>query len=289
MTDVVTAAVPVARIAAVGDVHVGTDSPWVLGDPMALARDADVLLLAGDLTRLGTEAEAEVLAREVARLALPVVAVLGNHDYESDAEAAVRAAMERAGAIVLDGDATVVVAGGTTIGIAGTPGFGGGFQGASGSAFGEPIMKAFIARTREMAAALCRSLRGLAGADVRVALMHYSPVEATLRGERAEIYPFLGSYLLAEAVDRGGADLVVHGHAHRGARQGRTPGGVPVRNVAQPALGCPYAVFHVPAVRARDDGTGVSASHDRVLVDTEETRRRSAPMTGDRTMTETAR
>ena len=133
---------------------------------------------------------------------------------------------------------------GTTVGVAGVKGFGGGFAGASATEFGEPEMKAFVGHTREVATTLEESLGGL-DADVRVALMHYSPVEATLRGERPEIYPFLGSYLLAEAVDRAGADLVVHGHANGGTEKGITPGGIHVRNVAQPVIRHAYNVYSV--------------------------------------------
>lgn len=107
-------------------------------------------------------------------------------------------------------------------------------------------MKAFVHHTREMASSLCGALQSL-DADVRIAMTHYSPIEATLRGERLEIYPFLGSYLLAEAIDTGGADLAVHGHAHRGARAGVTPCGIPVRNVAQPVLGRPFTILRVQA------------------------------------------
>ena len=238
----------VVRIAAVGDVHVGTDSPGVLGDPGELLDEADLLVLAGDLTRHGTVDEAEVLAAELLRLdGLPIVAVLGNHDYESDRDGDIRTLMTAAGVTVLDGDSTIIEVGSSRVGIAGTPGFGGGFEGASCAEFGEPLMKAFVRRTKEMSASLCQSLLDVAHTDVRIALTHYSPVEQTLRGERAEIYPFLGSYLLAEAIDRGGADLALHGHAHRGTRQGRTPCGVPVRNVAQPLIGCAYALFRLPA------------------------------------------
>jgi Icc-related predicted phosphoesterase len=127
-------------------------------------------------------------------------------------------------------------------------GFGGGFTGACASAFGEPEMKAFVQHTRRIADRLEGSLAELDGADVdvRVALLHYSPVPETLVGERLEIYPFLGSYLLAEAIDRAGAHLAVHGHAHAGSEHGGTPGGVPVRNVAQPVLGAAYRVYALP-------------------------------------------
>ena len=234
----------VVRIAAVGDIHVGLDTGPVFGPPEQLAESADLLLLAGDLTRRGTPAEAEVLAAELRHVPVPVIVILGNHDYESDAADDVRGIIEAAGATVLDGDSATIEVGDVRVGVAGTPGFGGGFQGASCSEFGEPLMKAFVAHTRAMATALCRSLTAL-DTDVRVAMTHYSPIEATLVGERLEIYPFLGSYLLAEAIDTGGAHLAVHGHAHRGSRAGETVCGVPVRNVAQPLLGRPYTVLHL--------------------------------------------
>ena len=239
------------RIAAVGDIHVGKDTDHVLAVD-SLAETADVLLIAGDLTRHGTAAEAEVLAAEVAAAPVPVVIVLGNHDYESDAADEVRAVMESAGATVLDGDAVVVPVGDVCVGIAGTPGFGGGFRGASCSEFGEPLMKAFVRHTRGMADALCHSLTGL-DTDVRIAMTHYAPIEETLEGERLEIYPFLGSYLLAEAIDTGGAHLAVHGHAHRGARAGVTPCGVPVRNVARPVIGRPFTVLRIDPEGLADD------------------------------------
>jgi Icc-related predicted phosphoesterase len=241
------------RVAAVGDVHVGLDSDAVLASE-SLSETADVLLVAGDLTRHGAPAEAEVFAAEVATVPVPVVIVLGNHDYEGDAADEVRAVMESAGATVLDGDSVVVEVGDLKVGIAGTPGFGGGFRGASCSEFGEPMMKAFVRRTRAMADALCHSLTGL-DSDLRIAMTHYSPIEATLKGERLEIYPFLGSYLLAEAIDAGGAHVAVHGHAHRGSRVGVTPCGVPVRNVARPVIGRPYTVLRLSSedlIESRD-------------------------------------
>jgi Icc-related predicted phosphoesterase len=239
------------RLAAVGDVHVGPDSGAVLASEL-LAETADVLLVAGDLTRHGTPVEAEVFAAEVATVPIPVVVVLGNHDFESDAAEEVRAVMESAGATVLDGESVVVECDGVRVGIAGTPGFGGGFRGASCSEFGEPLMKSFVRHTRAMADALRDALGGL-DTDLRVALTHYSPIEATLDGERCEIYPFLGSYLLAEAIDAGGAHLAIHGHAHRGSRSGATPCGVPVRNVARPVIGRPFTVLRLDPEGLADD------------------------------------
>jgi Icc-related predicted phosphoesterase len=232
------------RVAAVGDLHVGTDSVDLVAAGLApVAEHADVLLLAGDLTRCGEPAEAKILADVLAPLPIPMVAVLGNHDLHADLVEDVVATLEDAGVEVLEGETTTVEVGPMSLGIAGTKGFGGGFPGASASEFGEPVMKAFARGTIAMAARLESGLRDLAAADRRVALLHYAPIRETLRGEHPEVYPFLGSYLLGEAVDRAGADLVIHGHAHRGTERGYTPGGIRVRNVAQPVLRCAYRVF----------------------------------------------
>jgi Icc-related predicted phosphoesterase len=235
----------VIRVAAVGDVHAGLDSGGCLRPHFEhVGERADLLLLAGDLTRHGDPEEAAVLVEELRDVGLPTVAVLGNHDYHSDADDKIRGLLEEAGIRVLEGEATVVDVDGTRVGVAGTKGFGGGFVGACATDFGEPETKAFIRHTRLLADRLGRALEELAAtADVRIALLHYSPVEDTLRGERLEIYPFLGSYLLAEAIDGAGADLAVHGHAHAGVEKGITPGGVHVRNVAQPVIKHAYHVY----------------------------------------------
>lgn len=235
------------RVAAVGDLHVGKDSAGTLGRHFEhLDERADVLLLAGDLTRCGDPEEARVLAKEISGSAIPKVAVLGNHDYHAECEDEIEETMEEAGVTVLDGDATVLDIDGTKVGIAGSKGFGGGFAGACGSDFGEREMKAFIRHTQEVAQALESALRS-SDTDVKVALLHYSPVPETLVGERLEIYPFLGSYLLAEAIDRAGADLVLHGHAHVGSEKGVTPGGIHVRNVSQPVIKHAYNIYCLAA------------------------------------------
>jgi Icc-related predicted phosphoesterase len=237
----------VIRVAAVGDLHVGIDSAGRLAPRLdGLADHADLFLLAGDLTHRGRPEEAKVLAEELAGVQVPTVAVLGNHDYHSDEQDAVTEVLEQAGVKILEGDAVVLDVRGRRVGVAGSKGFGGGFAGASASDFGEPEMRAFVGHTRTLAGRLERALSGLR-ADRRIALLHYSPVAETLAGEPREIHAFLGSYLLAEAVDRAGADLVVHGHAHRGSRDGTTPGGVPVRNVAAPVIGRAYELFHFDA------------------------------------------
>jgi Icc-related predicted phosphoesterase len=232
----------VIRVAAVGDVHFGADSagtwrPWERVDA-----EADVLLVAGDLTQIGTRDEARVLAAELAPVTIPTVAVLGNHDHHSEDPEGVCGILEAAGVHVLEGQAETFAIGDLVLGVAGATGFGGGFAGASGTAFGEAEMKQFIRRT-ECAAERVEACLSTLDTDVTVALLHYSPVKDTVVGERPEIYPFLGSFLLGRAIDAGGADLVVHGHAHAGSEQGVTPGGVRVRNVALPLIRHPYRVF----------------------------------------------
>jgi Icc-related predicted phosphoesterase len=211
---------------------------------------ADVLLLAGDLTQRGTVDEAQVAADEFSNLGLPVYAVLGNHDYHSGAQNEITGLLDDHGICVLEGRGELLDVAGCRLGVAGAKGFGGGFAGKCGSAFGEREMKAFIEHTELVAGRLANALRAVEDADVLVALMHYSPVADTLRGEPPEIYPFLGAYQLAEAVDGArngaGADLAVHGHAHFGCEQGCTPGGVRVRNVAQPVIRAAYTVYHLP-------------------------------------------
>ncbi|MER6303040.1 metallophosphoesterase [Kitasatospora sp. NPDC001539] len=236
------------RVAAVGDIHLGPDSRGALRPAFATVADlADVLLLAGDLTRHGTPEEAAVVGEEVAGLPVPVVAVLGNHDYDAGRADEVTRILESHGVRVLERSSTVVRVDGRLVGVAGTKGFGGGFAGRSGGEFGEPEMKAFIRYSRHCADGLREALDGLtaAGCDLRIALTHFAPVPDTLAGEPPEIYPFLGSYLLAEAIDEAGADLAVHGHAHLGTERGLTACGVRVRNVAQPVIGRAFAVYHL--------------------------------------------
>ncbi|WP_159675508.1 metallophosphoesterase family protein [Streptomyces mexicanus] len=245
------------RIAAVGDIHLAPEAQGTLRPAFETLPDcADVLLLAGDLTRHGTLEEARVVAREIDGLGVPVVAVLGNHDHHDDRPQEVTAVLEDAGARVLEGRSTVVSCDGARVGIAGTKGFGGGFVGRCAGEFGEPLMKDFVRHTRHCADGLRASLEELdeQGCDVRIALTHYSPVPDTLAGEPLEIYPFLGSYLLAEAIDTAGADPAVHGHAHAGTENGMTGGGVRVRNVAQPVIGRAFHVYHVHAPRPAATG-----------------------------------
>ncbi|MFI0795705.1 metallophosphoesterase [Micromonospora rubida] len=233
------------RIAAVGDVHVDQDVVGRFRPALNELPDcADVLLLAGDLTRHGTEAEARCVAEEFGGLGVPVVTVLGNHDHQHDRVPQVVKVLQDAGIRVLEGEGIVLEFAGGRLGVAGVKGFGGGFAGRCASDFGEPEMKSFVRTTNESAEALGVALRGL-DCDLLVALTHYSPVPDTLAGEPLEIYPFLGSYQLGQAIDSAPTALALHGHAHAGSERGTTPGGVRVRNVAHPVIKQAYSIFHL--------------------------------------------
>ena len=197
-------------------------------DQLSHVRDeADILLLAGDLTNYGTTQEMDPLLNVVVRSRVPTVAVLGNHDYESNKQADLIRMMEAAGIKVLDGTAYER----DGVGFAGTKGFVGGFGRGVLTAFGEPEIKTFVQASIDEALKLERAMAQLR-TPKRVVVLHYSPIAATVRGEAAEIFPFLGTTRLAEVVDRHGADFVVHGHAHHGQLEGKTTGGTPVYNVA---------------------------------------------------------
>jgi Icc-related predicted phosphoesterase len=237
------------RIAAVGDIHLGEDSHGLLRPALEhCAEHADVMLLAGDLTRHGSLAEAAVVADEFADLDVPVITVLGNHDHHSDAGAAIADLLGEAGVVVLEGAAARFDLPDGSLGVAGVKGFGGGFAGKCASRFGEREMKDFVDHTIASADSLRKALAGL-DTDVVVALTHYAPIPGTLHGEPPEIHPFLGSYLLCEPIDEAGVDLALHGHAHFGCEQGVTPGGVRVRNVAQPVIRKAYALYELDPAR----------------------------------------
>jgi Icc-related predicted phosphoesterase len=234
------------RIAAVGDVHVDKDVVGRYRPALdQLPEVADALLIAGDLTRHGTVEEAKCFATEFGNLGVPVVLVLGNHDYQSDQQDDVAQVLTDAGLTVLEGNSTTLTIHGHRVGIAGVKGFGGGFAGACASNFGEPEMKAFVGHSEKIASTLEAALQGVADCDAVVALTHYAPVPETLTGEPLEIYPFLGCYQLGRAIDAAPTSLALHGHAHAGSERGRTPGGVPVRNVAHPVIKQAYNVYQL--------------------------------------------
>jgi Icc-related predicted phosphoesterase len=196
-----------------------------------LPQRADVLVLCGDLTDSGLPEEAQVLAGELAGLGMPILGVLGNHDIEAGQADEVVAILRAAGVDILDGDAREIQG----VGFVGIKGFAGGFHPHALGPWGEEVIKRFVHEVLDEALKLEAALARLRTVD-RVALLHYAPVRATLRGEPPEIFPFLGSSRLAEPLDRYAVSMVFHGHAHRGELEGHTAGGVPVYNVAKPLL-----------------------------------------------------
>lgn len=220
------------RIAAVGDLHCSKTSQGALQAIFAAASEmADVLLVCGDLTDYGHPEEARNFVAELAAVEIPVVAVLGNHDYESGNAEEVKKILTAARVRVLDGDAVEI--GG--VGFAGVKGFGGGFGRRTLEPWGEDATKAFVQEAVSEALKLESALARLQTPQ-RIAVLHYAPIEATVEGEPREIFPFLGSSRLEEPLNRYRVAAAFHGHAHRGAPEGRTSSGIPVYNVALPVL-----------------------------------------------------
>ena len=215
------------RIAATADLHYTTQQTS-LKEQLASVRDeADVLIVAGDLTNFGQPSEMEPLVNVLVRLRLPIIAVLGNHDFESGKQDELVSMMTSEGVKVLDGTGYER----DGVGFAGTKGFVGGFGRGVLTAFGEPEIKTFVKVSIDEALKLERAMAQLRTAK-RVVVLHYSPIADTVVGEAPEIYPYLGTSRLAEVIDRHGADLIVHGHAHHGSPSGKTTAGIPVHNVA---------------------------------------------------------
>jgi Icc-related predicted phosphoesterase len=223
----------VVRVAAVGDIHCGKNSRGLVR-PIFEGVDAiaDVLVLCGDLTDYGLPEEAHLLVEELSLATkLPIVAVLGNHDFESDRQDEVRRILVDAGVILLDGDAVEV----RGIGMAGVRGFAGGFGRGTLGGWGERTVKAFVQEAVDEALKLESALARLR-TESRVAVLHYAPIRATVENEPPEIFPFLGCGRLEDPLNRYPVTAVVHGHAHNGSPQGRTSAGVPVYNVSLPLL-----------------------------------------------------
>lgn len=237
------------RIAAVADIHVKKTSPGTLQPLFARATEsADVILLCGDLTDYGTVEEAKILAKEItSALRIPAIAVLGNHDYESGHEKELVEILTDAGVTVLDGDSYEIHG----IGFAGVKGFAGGFGRRALGAWGEKIIKDFVHEAINEALKLEAALARLRTPQ-KIAVLHYSPIQATVNPEPPEIIAFLGSSRLEEPLDRYRVNAVFHGHAHRGSPEGRTKGNAPVYNVAMPVLmqafpdAPPFRVIEVP-------------------------------------------
>lgn len=224
------------RIAAVGDIHVReTDSGKLKEFFTQVSERADVLLLCGDLTDTGRVEEAEVLAEELRSCSIPVVAVLGNHDYERENHEEIRKTLVKANVHMLDGDSVVL----GNVGFAGVKGFGGGFDKGMLGMFGEQMIKSFVQEAVDEQLKLDGALARLDSdyTDIKkVVLLHYAPIKATVVGEPEQIFPFLGSSRLAEPLNRRGVLAAFHGHAHIGTLEGETSKGVKVFNVSKPIL-----------------------------------------------------
>jgi len=237
---------PKLRVAAIGDLHVMEDSAAPYREMFAeISMRADVAVLCGDLTNFGKTTEAEILAEDIRTCSLPVLGVLGNHDYECGQPDKVCEILHQAGMVVLDEQAHEI----DGVGFAGVKGFLGGFGRGELAPFGEPIVKAFVDEAQSEARKLENQLRSLR-TERRLAVLHYSPIMGTIEGEPSEIFQYLGSQRLCEPIDRfDHVKAVVHGHAHHGTYEGRTPLGKPVYNVAQfvlkPLLGKPYVVLEI--------------------------------------------
>jgi Icc-related predicted phosphoesterase len=226
----------ITKIAAVGDIHVReTDKGKWVDYFKEISRQADVLAICGDLTDTGDEVEAQILSEELKACTIPVVAVLGNHDYEKGRHKLIRQILLKEGVHMLDGEAVVI----DGVGFAGVKGFGGGFDSHMLSMFGEGAMKAFVQEAVDEALHLDRALARLDQENEnikKIAILHYAPIKETIIGEPEVIYPFLGSSRLSEPLNRRQVIAAFHGHAHVGTLEGTTSSGIKVFNVAKHIL-----------------------------------------------------
>jgi Icc-related predicted phosphoesterase len=241
----------VMRIAAAGDVHASEATRERLVAAFAqVENDADVVLLAGDLTTTGEPEQAQVLADACRGLSLPIFAVLGNHDFHAGRVDDVRSILEQANLRVLDRSWQTCTVAGLELGVVGAKGFIGGFPGSALPDFGEETLRAAYSETTLEADAIGRGLQEIVHCDVRVVLLHYAPIEATLEGEPEGIHVMLGSDRLATPIAEYGADLVLHGHAHAGSFEGSI-GQIPVYNVAVHVTGKDFWIFDLEGARGR--------------------------------------
>lgn len=228
------------KIAAIGDIHVKETSRGMYQQLLTdISEDADVLALCGDLTDLGLTTEAEVLVKELRHCTIPIVAVLGNHDYESDKQDEILHMLQTNNITVLHGTEHVIEKDGKKYGFTGVKGFGGGFRPSMWGRFGEPEQKAFYdavsSEVQQLENGLNRLMR-TAELEKMIVLLHFAPIRETLHGELAELYPFLGSTKLEEVIDRYPVGAVFHGHSHFGFPKGKTERGIPVYNAAYPVM-----------------------------------------------------
>lgn len=222
------------KIAAVGDLHVKEHFKAEYQKLFAeISEKADILVLCGDLTDLGLPSEAELLSEDLRYCRIPIVGVLGNHDFQSDKASEVRSILEKnSNVVILDQEPEVI----NEVGFAGVKGFIGGFGAHTLGAFGEPEIKAIVLERDNQAYALENQLKQLEHLEKKVVLMHYSPIRETVADEPADIMPFLGATRYAQVIDQYGASVVFHGHANLGPHAGKTQAGIPVFNVALPLL-----------------------------------------------------
>jgi uncharacterized protein len=241
----------VIRIAAAGDVHASEATrERVLGAFAKVEDDADVILLAGDLTTTGEPEQARVLADACRSVSIPIFAVLGNHDVHADRVDELRAILDEAGVHVLDRAWRTCTIAGLELGVVGAKGFVGGFPGSARPDFGEPSLRSVYAETTLEVDAIGKGLQEIVHCDVRVVLLHYAPIQATIEGEPEGIHVMLGSDRLATPIAEYGADLVLHGHAHAGSFEGSI-GQIPVYNVAVHVTGRDFWIFDLDGTRGR--------------------------------------
>jgi Icc-related predicted phosphoesterase len=251
------------RLAALSDIHYAKSSAGSMAALFAeIAESADVLALCGDLTDYGLPEEARVLAKDLAQVKIPIVAVLGNHDFEGDQQDEIVRILTDVGVHMLDGDTWEF----RGVGFAGIRGFCGGFGRGALGPWGEKIIKAFVHEAVEEALKLEAALARLQ-TQHRIVIMHYAPIRDTVEGEPLEIVPFLGSSRLEDPLSRFDVTAVFHGHAHKGAPEGKTQTGIPVFNVAHAVLKAsypdrpPFRIFEVQS--GEDSDPGVTPISDR--------------------------
>ena len=245
----------VVRVAAIGDLHYGRNATAGSLQPLfgQINDSADVLAICGDLTDFGLAEEARALARELTVIKIPIVGVLGNHDFESSQQNEIRSILADNGVTILDGDSAEILG----IGFAGIKGFAGGFGRRALGPWGEDIIKKFVHEAVDEALKLESALARLRN-DKRIALLHYSPIQETVEGEPLEIYPFLGCSRLEEPLGRYPVTAVFHGHAHHGRPEGRTTKGVPVFNVSMSLMSAlyperPFRLIHIDMTTPSDE------------------------------------
>jgi Icc-related predicted phosphoesterase len=242
------------RIAAAGDIHASPERRDQVARAFAeLEAKADLVLLAGDLTTYGEPEEARVLAEATRGLSIPVVAVLGNHDWHAGRSEQVAETLREAGIQVLERGWTILGVNGVDVGVVGTKGFVGGFPDSALPDFGEPLLRSVYAETSAEVDALDRGLQAVAGCPLRIVLLHYAPTATTLEGEPRGIFAFLGSDRLARPIAEHTPDLVLHGHGHAGRFEGFI-GAVPVYNVSVPVMRRDFWIFELDGQKGGGDG-----------------------------------